>query len=146
LGYLKFRKFICEFFYKLFETNFLLSGYLADASEAEDENQKVHVTEVDEELLDDSDEHSVLLCRARHNGIVLAGAVVDGKCLVSLAKEVKGYERYDVLRNVQNAARLQWRQWNQYNGRPFGAVSVADDGKIYIARRQVFCFCRRVNY
>jgi len=112
-------------------------GYLADATDAEEESHKVHVSEVDEELLKDRDEHPVLLCRARHNGIMLAGALIDGKCFVSLAKEVKGYDRYDVLRNVQNAARLQWRQWDQFNGRPYGAVSAADDGKIYIARRQV---------
>lgn len=82
---------------------------------------------------DDEDGGSVLVCRARHNGDLLPGALVGDKCLVSLAKQVMQVKRYDVLRNLEGAGRLQWRKWTRFNGRPFGAV--AADGLAYVARR-----------
>jgi hypothetical protein len=91
--------------------------------------------EVDEEPATKASEESILVCRARHNGDLLPGAVINNECIVSLARQVAKYKRYDVLRNVEGSARLQWRHWTRFNGRPYGAVAADNLG--YIARRCV---------
>ncbi|KAF4518014.1 hypothetical protein B566_EDAN009247, partial [Ephemera danica] len=109
--------------------------YAADATTEDDEvEEEAPVMEVDEEGPLGHGEESILVCRARHNGDLLPGALIRDECMVSLARQVARYKRYDVLRNVEGSSRLQWRHWTRFNGIPAGAVSA--DGQGYVARRR----------
>jgi hypothetical protein len=75
----------------------------------------------------------IFVCRALHNGIWVAGGQKEGKkhCTVTLTGNVRSYERYQLLENVENAARLSWNNWTKFYRPPVG--SVATD-KLYVAR------------
>ncbi|XP_011502533.1 PREDICTED: protein unzipped [Ceratosolen solmsi marchali] len=75
----------------------------------------------------------IFVCRAMHNGIWVAGGQKEGdkRCTVTLTGNVRSYERYQLLENVENAARVSWNDWTKFYRPPFG--SVATD-KLYVAR------------
>lgn len=79
--------------------------------------------------------NEIYICRALHNGAWIPGGLHEDredKCTVSFIGKVYEYERYEVLQNVDNAARLVWSDW-QDDEVPAGAVSCGAD--IYIAHR-----------
>lgn len=81
-------------------------------------------------------ELAAYVCRARHNGLWIPGVLRSGQqqCKISLLGRVFPYERYEVLENVDNGARLSWVRWDRFNGLPAGAVA---GGETYVARRHI---------
>ena len=76
----------------------------------------------------------IFVCRALHSGIWVAGSQQEGdkRCRVTLTGSVKSYEHYQLLENVDSAARLAWANWTKLGQPPTGAVASAE--KLYIAR------------
>lgn len=77
------------------------------------------------------------VCRALHNGVMwVSGTQLgdDKRCTVSIHGNVRSYEKYDLLENVDNAARISWRHWNTYTQLPVGTVAT---DKMYVARHEV---------
>lgn len=76
----------------------------------------------------------IFICRAFHNGIPVTGGLIEGekRCLVSLSGTVHPYDRYDLLENVENSARLVWVFWDKFHPEPVGTI--ATDRTLYIAR------------
>lgn len=79
------------------------------------------------------------VCRALHNGLWIPGVLRYGQhqCQISLSGRVFRYERYEVLENVDNGARLSWVHWDRFNGLTLGAVAGGDMDTMYVARRHV---------
>ncbi|KAI4478446.1 hypothetical protein M0802_014532 [Mischocyttarus mexicanus] len=73
------------------------------------------------------------VCRALHNSVWVSGTQVgyEKRCTVSIHGNVRSYEKYDLLENVDNAARISWRHWNVYTNLPVGVVAT---DKMYVAR------------
>ncbi|XP_012287161.1 protein unzipped isoform X2 [Orussus abietinus] len=78
----------------------------------------------------------VFVCRALHTGIWVTGWNIKGekRCVVSLLGYVKAYERFELLENVDSAARVGWVGWDKYHQVPVGAVATE---KMYVARHVV---------
>nr|KAF7429956.1 hypothetical protein H0235_006354 [Vespula pensylvanica] len=76
------------------------------------------------------------VCRALHNGVWVSGTQLgdEKRCTVSIHGNVRSYEKYDLLENVDNAARVSWRHWDIYTPLPVGAVAT---DKMYVARYEV---------
>lgn len=76
------------------------------------------------------------VCRASHDGVWVAGELRGGACHVSLLRNVKRVQRFQVLQSAAGGARLSWRHWDKFKGPlPTGAVSAAQ--KSFVVRRQV---------
>ncbi|XP_014600422.1 PREDICTED: protein unzipped isoform X1 [Polistes canadensis] len=73
------------------------------------------------------------VCRALHNSVWVSGTQLadEKRCTVSIHGNVRSYEKYDLLENVDNAARISWRHWNIYTTLPVGAVAT---DKMFVAR------------
>jgi hypothetical protein len=56
---------------------------------------------------------------------------------VSFLGVKKAYERYQVLQNVENGARLGWFRWNKFHVVPTGAVACGDGVDTFVARHRV---------
>ena len=81
----------------------------------------------------------VVVCRANHNGMWVSGELrlEDKTCTVSFLGTKKRYERYQVLQNVDDGARLSWFRWNKFHVVPAGAVACGDGVETFVARRRV---------
>lgn len=80
----------------------------------------------------------VYVCRAKQNGIWVAGQLRPNqpKCIVSLHGIVHQYERYEILINIEGAARLSWVYRDRFTLNPQGAVTGGDEPfRNFIARR-----------
>jgi hypothetical protein len=55
---------------------------------------------------------------------------------VSFLGVKESYERYQVLQNVEDGARLGWFLWNKYLVVPTGAVACGDGVETFVARRR----------
>jgi hypothetical protein len=60
----------------------------------------------------------------------------DKSCIVSFLGVKKSYERYQVLQNVDDGARLSWSRWYKYSIVPTGAVACGDGVETFVARRR----------
>lgn len=71
-----------------------------------------------------------------HNGNWVAGGQKQGDkhCNVSLTGSVGSYERYQLLENVDKAARISWENWTKLYQTPVGAVATS---KFFVARHGV---------
>ncbi|XP_001603588.2 protein unzipped [Nasonia vitripennis] len=78
----------------------------------------------------------IFVCRAMHNGNWVAGGQKQGDkhCNVSLTGSVGSYERYQLLENVDKAARINWENWTKLYQTPVGAVATS---KFFVARHAV---------
>lgn len=78
----------------------------------------------------------VAVCRASYNGMWVSGELRPERktCVVSFLGVSNSYDRYQVLENVDNGARLAWVRWNTSTVVPAGAVSCGDGVATYIAR------------
>nr|CAD7205185.1 unnamed protein product [Timema douglasi] len=78
----------------------------------------------------------VYVCRARHNGVWISGQLRSDQrfCSISLLGVASTSNRYEVLENVDEGARLQWVPWDRFSRIPTGAVA---GGETYVARRVV---------
>jgi hypothetical protein len=79
-----------------------------------------------------------VVCRASFNGMWVSGELrpEHKSCIVSFLGVKKGYERYQVLENVDNGSSLDWVRWNKFSQIPTGAVACGDDVETFIARRK----------
>ncbi|KYQ57336.1 Protein unzipped [Trachymyrmex zeteki] len=77
------------------------------------------------------------VCRAIHSGVWVAGTQKEKEkvCTVTIHGVVQSYEKYELLENVDGAARISWIQWNKYTPPPVGAVYV--DKTMLVARHEV---------
>lgn len=77
------------------------------------------------------------MCRAIHSGVWVAGTQKEKEkvCTVTIHGVVQSYEKYELLENVDGAARISWIQWNKYTPPPVGAVYV--DKTMLVARHEV---------
>lgn len=73
-------------------------------------------------------EERIYVCRTRVNGNWVPGAITEGTraCIVSVIDRVFAQSQYEVLRNVEQAARLVWKDWEWSSEIPDGAVLVGD--------------------
>jgi hypothetical protein len=60
----------------------------------------------------------------------------DKSCIVSFLGVKKSYEKYQVLQNVDDGARLGWINWNKYHVVPTGAVACGDGVETFVARHR----------
>ncbi|EFN86325.1 protein unzipped isoform X2 [Harpegnathos saltator] len=75
------------------------------------------------------------VCRAMHSSSVwLAGTQKDKekRCTVTLHGSVQSYDKYELLENVDGAARITWVRWTKFFQPLLGAVYV--DKKMLVAR------------
>lgn len=72
------------------------------------------------------------MCRAFINGNWAPGAVSNrtNVCIVPMVVQAVEKEQYEVLQNVDQAARLIWTEWEPHREIPRGAVSA---GEYYVA-------------
>jgi len=77
------------------------------------------------------------VCRAMHSGVWVAGTQKEKEkvCTVTIHGVVQSYEKYELLENVDGAARISWIQWNKYTPPPVGAVYA--DKTMLVARHEV---------
>ncbi|XP_020282724.1 protein unzipped isoform X2 [Pseudomyrmex gracilis] len=66
------------------------------------------------------------VCRAMHSGVWVAGTQKDKDttCTVTLHGMVRPFEKYELLENVDAAARISWLQWDKYTQLHLGTVYV----------------------
>ncbi|EZA62418.1 hypothetical protein DMN91_003422 [Ooceraea biroi] len=74
------------------------------------------------------------VCRAIHSSIWVAGTQKDKEkvCTVTIHGVVHSYEKYELLENIDGAARIAWVYWDKYMQPLLGAVYV--DTKMLVAR------------
>ncbi|XP_011694033.1 PREDICTED: protein unzipped [Wasmannia auropunctata] len=77
---------------------------------------------------------ALYVCRAMHSGVWVAGTQkeIEKNCTVTIHGAVRKYEKYELLENVDGAARISWVEWNKYMQPHLGAVYV--DKKDLVAR------------
>lgn len=77
------------------------------------------------------------VCRAVHSGVWVAGTQRDRerRCTVTIHGIVHSYEKYELLENVDGAARIAWVQWDKFQQPSVGAVYV--DKMLLVARHEV---------
>ncbi|KAL6260215.1 hypothetical protein P5V15_007750 [Pogonomyrmex californicus] len=79
---------------------------------------------------------ALYVCRAMHSGVWVAGTQKENEriCTVTIHGVVQPYERYELLENVDGAARISWVHWDKYMQPHVGAVYV---DKMLVARHGV---------
>lgn len=55
----------------------------------------------------------------------------EQRCTVTIHGSVQSYDKYELLENVDNAARVNWQHWDKYKPTPIGAVATEN---MFIAR------------
>lgn len=80
---------------------------------------------------------ALYVCRAMHSGVWVAGTQKENEkvCTVTIHGVVQSYEKYELLENVDGAARISWVHWDRYMQPHLGAVYVLD--KMLVARHEV---------
>ncbi|XP_017752376.1 PREDICTED: protein unzipped [Eufriesea mexicana] len=73
------------------------------------------------------------VCRALHTTVWVAGSQRgdEQRCTVTIHDNVQSYDKYELLENVDNAARVNWEYWDKYRSTPLGAVAME---KMFVAR------------
>lgn len=76
------------------------------------------------------------MCRVLHTTVWVAGSQKgdDVRCTVTIHGSVQSYDKYELLENVDNAARVNWEHWDKYKSTPIGAVATE---KMFVARHAV---------
>ncbi|XP_076183842.1 beta-pore-forming protein unzipped [Ptiloglossa arizonensis] len=76
------------------------------------------------------------VCRVLHTTVWVAGSQKgdDVRCTVTIHGSVQSYDKYELLENVDNAARVNWEHWDKYKSTPIGAVATE---KMFVARHAV---------
>ncbi|XP_040573204.1 protein unzipped [Lepeophtheirus salmonis] len=81
-----------------------------------------------------------VICRSEHHGSLLVGQTVPvlGGCGVGFINKTYRKKKYELLINIDMAARLEWRAYNRYSGVPEGSVAGLDastgSNQIFIGR------------
>ena len=73
------------------------------------------------------------VCRVLHTTVWVAGTQKgdEQRCTVTIHGSVQSYDKYELLENVDNAARVNWQHWDKYKPTPIGAVATEN---MFIAR------------
>ncbi|KZC11917.1 PREDICTED: protein unzipped [Dufourea novaeangliae] len=73
------------------------------------------------------------VCRVLHTTVWVAGSQKGDqkRCTVTIHGTVQSYEKYELLENVDNAARVNWEHWDKYKPTPIGAVATEN---MFVAR------------
>ncbi|XP_076626660.1 beta-pore-forming protein unzipped [Colletes latitarsis] len=76
------------------------------------------------------------VCRVLHTTVWVAGSQKgdEKRCTVTIHGSVQSYDKYELLENVDNAARVNWEHWDKYKPTPIGAVATE---KMFVARHAV---------
>ncbi|XP_003704004.1 beta-pore-forming protein unzipped [Megachile rotundata] len=77
------------------------------------------------------------VCRVLHTTVWVAGSQRgdERRCTVTIHGSVQSYEAYELLENMDNAARVNWEHWDKYKSTPIGAVATSE--KMFVARHAV---------
>ncbi|KAK9301088.1 hypothetical protein QLX08_006427 [Tetragonisca angustula] len=75
------------------------------------------------------------VCRVLHSTVWVAGTQRgdEQRCTVTIHDNVQSYDKYELLENIDNAARVNWEYWDKYKNTPFGAVATEKE-KMFVAR------------
>ena len=75
------------------------------------------------------------MCRVLHSTVWVAGTQRgdEQRCTVTIHDNVQSYDKYELLENIDNAARVNWEYWDKYKNTPFGAVATEKE-KMFVAR------------
>lgn len=76
------------------------------------------------------------VCRVLHTTVWVAGTQRgdEQRCTVTIHGSVQSYDKYELLENVDNAARVNWEHWDKYMPTPIGAVATEN---MFVARQAV---------
>ncbi|XP_014205059.1 protein unzipped [Copidosoma floridanum] len=87
----------------------------------------------------------IFICRAKHNDLWVAGSQKMGEknCTVTYLGSVGSYKHYQLLENVEGAARISWNKWSKYASPPSGAVA---SDKLYVARHEASQSTSQTHY
>ncbi|XP_053987878.1 protein unzipped [Hylaeus volcanicus] len=85
---------------------------------------------------DESYNKALYVCRVLHTTVWVAGSQRgdEKRCTVTIHGNVQSYDKYELLENVDNAARVNWEHWDKYKPTPIGAVATE---KMFVARHVV---------
>lgn len=91
-------------------------------------------------FLSEDEHYPIYVCRVIIEGVETSGHTEKQKqsqlCVVSYMKEVKKYDKFELLVNKGHFGKIIWKAWNKFNGGvPIGAISV--DEYSYVARRRI---------
>lgn len=79
------------------------------------------------------------VCRAKVNSVFVSGQLRPDKpevCVVSLYGTVSEYKQFDVLKSIENSARLSWVHKSKYTLISQGAVTCGENTlRTFVARR-----------
>ncbi|XP_011159117.1 protein unzipped [Solenopsis invicta] len=80
---------------------------------------------------------TLYVCRTMHSGVWVAGTQKEKEkvCMVTIHGVVQSYTKYELLENVDGAARIAWVHWDRYTQPHLGAVYV--DKMMLVARHEV---------
>lgn len=105
-----------------------------------DERLSLHGLIVDESYANQAEKletrrPALYVCRAMHSGVWVAGTQKEKErvCTVTIHGVVNSYDRYELLENVDGAARISWVLWNRFMQPHLGAVYV---DKMLVARHE----------
>ena len=77
-----------------------------------------------------------VICRGYRQGVLVSGASRLGRCQVAMSARVVSLTAYEVLTQVQAAARLEWRTFERFSTVPQGAVAGVEGGEpVFVGRR-----------
>lgn len=99
-------------------------------------NNEAEVTENETE--EGTTNKPVYVCRASVNSVVVSGQLrPDTKvCVVSLYGKVSEHKQYDILKSIENSARLSWVHKSKYTLLLQGAVTSGEKVlRTFVARR-----------
>ncbi|XP_012530753.1 protein unzipped [Monomorium pharaonis] len=79
---------------------------------------------------------ALYVCRAMHSGVWVAGTQKEKErvCTVTIHGVVQQYTKYELLENVDSAARISWIHWDRFTQPHLGAVYV---DSMLVARHEV---------
>lgn len=79
---------------------------------------------------------SIFVCRALHNGVWVSGGQKEGdkRCAIAVFGTAAYHENYELLLNVDQAARLVWVEWDKYKAPELGSVVPHLSSKMFVAR------------
>ncbi|CAL1676852.1 unnamed protein product [Lasius platythorax] len=111
------------------ESKEIVIGGFENISDGEDE------TSANQAEKPEAKRRPLYVCRATHSSVWVAGTQKDKEkvCTVTIHGVVQSYEKYELLENIDGAARIAWVHWDKYlQSHHQGAVYVGD--KMLVAR------------
>lgn len=113
------------------ESKEIVLGGIENISDGEDETYANQAEKLE------AKKRPLYVCRAIHSSIWIAGTQKDKEkiCTVTMHGTVHSYEKYELLENIDGAARIAWVHWDKYMQPLLGTVHVGE--KMLVARYMV---------